>query len=500
MSALAEVITPGEMLFPSLLALFNPGEWHCRPDVPNEVYYADRSCTCPSDLKQIVRSHAHYPVCPDCANRKETPALFLGTATHGPLPRHGINPTGPAEASHNPDPAAVRVSIVVGLIQKAILLPIVVILAACSTGIHRADYRPKSPPEYRAEAEYIVTGKITDGRLAFIDPKARIRLQPSPGDETNPGQEGFEVLNSRADSGGYFAFVQDVPVTQYFRIVRQADCETTSTMTLITPALVKSSPEYYIKSKRFYSDKPHYKCLGDFSERFRKHTDERLEGSDGAVFDNQTLTKVENKAHFFLQTSTWRMAGWAIKFENPSHEEIVEGLRHKASGKIYELQQQTLLIWIQKNRFAQYNELLTRLLPVNDPYQGGLVWRNIDIAILRTLATTAPEKVPNEVWLKVLEKGISPGKLSPSNPVVTQSMNAADIAANVLACKKDASLIPRIEAIVRDAGSLQHKVAAAKALQAMGRSDIVVTYIHSANNNFYRAVATPFSHTPFACP
>ncbi|MBL0167986.1 MAG: hypothetical protein IPP85_13010 [Propionivibrio sp.] len=415
------------------------------------------------------------------------------------VPRH-VNPTGPAEAPHNLDPAAVRVSIVAGLIQKTILLPMVVILAACSTGGQRANYRPKSPPEYRAEAEYIVTGKITDGRLAFIDPTARIQLQPSPGYETNPGQEGFEVLNSRADSGGYFAFVQEVPVTQYFRIVRQADCETTSTMTLITPALVKTAPDYYIKSKRFFGDKPQYKCLGDFSDRFRTHTDKRLEGSDGAVFDNQTLTKVENKAHFFLQTSTWRMAGWAIKFENPSHEEIVEGLRHKVSGKIYELQQQTLLFWIQKNRFAQYNELLTRLLPVNVPYQGGLVWRDVDIAILRTLATAAPEKVPNEVWLKVLEKGIAPGKLSPSNPVVTQSMNAADIAANVLACKKDVSLVPRLEAVVRDAGSLQHKVAAAKALQAMGRSDIVVTYIHSANNDFYRSVATPFSHPPFACP
>ena len=140
---------------------------------------------------------------------------------------------------------------------------------------------------------------------------------------------------------------------------------------------------YYIKRKRFYGGKPQYKCLGDFSEHFRTHTDKRLEGSDGAVFDNQTLTKVENKAHFYLQTSTWRMAGWAIKFENPSHEEIVDGLRHKVSGKIQELQQQTLAFWIQKNRLAQYNDLLIHLLPAYDPYQSGLNWRNVDVAILR---------------------------------------------------------------------------------------------------------------------
>lgn len=387
------------------------------------------------------------------------------------------------------------------MIRKANLLPILVILTACSTGVQRADYRPKSPPEYRAEAEYSVTGKITDGRLAFNDPTARIQLQPSPGFETIPDEEDLEVLNSRPDSGGYFAFVQQVPITHYFRILRQADCETTSTMTLITPKLVKSSPEYYITSKRFYGDKPQYKCLGDFSEHYRTQTDKRLEGSDGAVFDNQTLTKVENKAHFFLQTSTWRMSGWAIKFENPTHDDIVEGLRHKVSGKIEILQQQTLLFWIQKNRLAQYNDVLIHLLPVNDPYQSGLNWRNVDIAILRTLAAVAPEKVPNEVWLKVLEKGISPGKLNPANPIVTGSMNAADIAGNVLACKKDATLVPSLEAVVRDAGSLQHKVAAAKALKAMGRSDIVVTYLSQAPyNDFYRAVATPLAQIPFACP
>jgi len=387
------------------------------------------------------------------------------------------------------------------MIRKANLLPLLVILAACSTGGKRTDFRPKSPPEFRAEAEYIVTGKITDGRLAFIDQTARIQLQPSPGFETIPGQEGFEVLTSRADSGGYFAFVDQVPVTQYFRILRQVDCETTSTMTLITPKLVKSSPEYYIKSKRFYGDKPHYKCLGDFSEHFRTQTDKRLEGADGAVFDNQTLTKVENKAHFFLQTSTWRMSGWAIKFQDPSHDEILAGLRHKVSGKIYELQQQTLLFWIQKNRLAQYNELLTGLLPVNDPFQGGLVWREVDIAILRTLATAAPEKVPNDVWLKVLAKGIQPGKLDATNPIITGSLNAADIAGNVLACKKDVALVPRLEAVVREAGSLQHKVAAAKALEFMGRSDLVVTYLtHAPYNDFSRTVSTPLAQMPFSCP
>jgi len=45
MSALAEVITPEEMLIPSLLVLLNQGEWYCRPVVPKEVCHALWSIT-----------------------------------------------------------------------------------------------------------------------------------------------------------------------------------------------------------------------------------------------------------------------------------------------------------------------------------------------------------------------------------------------------------------------------------------------------------------------
>ena len=85
MSALSEGITPEEMPIPSLLAMFNHGELHCRPDIPNEVYHADRSCVSTSGLKQILRSPAHYQAYLAGANRKETPAMFLGTATHSRL-------------------------------------------------------------------------------------------------------------------------------------------------------------------------------------------------------------------------------------------------------------------------------------------------------------------------------------------------------------------------------------------------------------------------------
>lgn len=79
MNAVAE---PEVLELPSMLELF--GHLKCRPDVPNEVYHADRSCVSMSGLKQLLRSPAHFQAYLN-GSRKETPALFLGTAIHARL-------------------------------------------------------------------------------------------------------------------------------------------------------------------------------------------------------------------------------------------------------------------------------------------------------------------------------------------------------------------------------------------------------------------------------
>lgn len=78
----ADVEPVGDVL-PSLLDLF--GHLHCRPDIPNVLYHADRSCVSASGLKEILRSPAHYQAYLRGESRKETPAMFLGTAVHARL-------------------------------------------------------------------------------------------------------------------------------------------------------------------------------------------------------------------------------------------------------------------------------------------------------------------------------------------------------------------------------------------------------------------------------
>ena len=75
-----------------------------------------------------------------------------------------------------------------------------------------------------------------------------------------------------------------MPVTQYFEVVRRADCDDWVYLQLINPTMVRSNPNYYI-SGQYIGDKAALKCAGEFHKKFRDGTDERLVGTDGVVFD-----------------------------------------------------------------------------------------------------------------------------------------------------------------------------------------------------------------------
>lgn len=76
------LITP-QTVVPNLRELCADGH-KVRLDISNEQYHADRSCVSCSGLKEILRSPAHFRVYLD-GERKETPAMFFGSAVHARL-------------------------------------------------------------------------------------------------------------------------------------------------------------------------------------------------------------------------------------------------------------------------------------------------------------------------------------------------------------------------------------------------------------------------------
>jgi hypothetical protein len=74
---------PSATAVPSLRDLFNDNR-RMRADISNSQYHSDRSCVSVSGLKQLLRSPAHFRAYLD-GQRKETPAMFFGTAVHSRL-------------------------------------------------------------------------------------------------------------------------------------------------------------------------------------------------------------------------------------------------------------------------------------------------------------------------------------------------------------------------------------------------------------------------------
>jgi hypothetical protein len=77
-----QLVTASTVPQVSLRNIFAPGE-SCRLGISHETYHSDRSCVSSTGLKVLAcRTPAHYRDYLDGPPRKETPALFMGTAIH----------------------------------------------------------------------------------------------------------------------------------------------------------------------------------------------------------------------------------------------------------------------------------------------------------------------------------------------------------------------------------------------------------------------------------
>lgn len=396
--------------------------------------------------------------------------------------------------------------IVERMIRSAVLIPLAILVTGCAVNGQSLGYRPKPMTDrqqeaaiFRAEAEYQATGKVQDDRLAHVDPHARIKIQPSPGKETIYG-EGNEVLTSMP-SGGYFAFISQVPPTQYFRIVRRADCDEWGMIFEVNPQMLKNNPELTIQSRKYHGDKPVFQCLAAF-DGYYANKDHRLDGADGVVFDIDS-TKVDKGAlHWSLLTNKVKIHidGWAIQFGDPSPEEIRKRIAYYPSqhSPIDLLQFRSAVFWIEKNRALEYVAPLIALLPSVDQRGSPLHWTVEGELVLRTLARLAPDTLPLDFWMGVIEKGRTPG-VNIQRPGASDVRATPLIAANVVVCRNDdrKALTERFVSVINGPYPFTHKQAAAKALRTLGQGSAIFDHADFRGQPIIKAVS---GTTVFTCP
>ena len=392
-------------------------------------------------------------------------------------------------------------------VRRAAILAIATLIAGCAINDQRPGFRPQdrlSPEKaraavFRAQAELVMTGRTKDGRLAYINRNARIKLQPTPGFETIH-EKGIEVLTSR-ESGGYFTFLGLVPITRYFRILRRADCDDWGSNLPILEHNFRMQPNFYLQGDYYQGDKPQFACLSAFDEYYLNH-DPRLLDADGVLFDIKTFGIYKNAFHWSLlsQKVKVHIDGWAIQFSDPTPEEIRTILnRPMVSGdSIERLQFQTVVYWIQKNKAVQYVDILLSLLPTNTRGLSGRIWLKEDEFVLQTLARIAPNTTPFEGWMRIIEIGAA-SFISPRFPVAGESRSTPEIAANVLVCRGEQkeALVRRFAAVVAGPYPFQNKHAAAVALRSLGHGNLAQEQLVNPTSDLSNALS---GDSTYKCP
>lgn len=391
------------------------------------------------------------------------------------------------------------------MLRPQFLLPFFVVVSAC-TGLGTAKpYIAKSPPEYRTAAASIMGTDVNVSVPANIEnPDPRIRLKPTPGKVPMIGAPGVEVLESSNKSGAYIAFTGQVPATQYFQVIGRADCDDWVYLQLINPEMIRSNPNYYI-SGYYAGDKAPLKCAGKFHVKFREQTDERLIGSDGVVFDagSAEFTDVDG---WFNGHRKIHMDGWAIKFIEPTPRDVKTRLATKALRSIDVVQLKTVLYWIEVNRASEYAEDLRKLLPIEPSKNLLSSWRSVDTSVLKALATIEAADAPVDAYLKILQAGIAP-MIASGSMHTAPGANVGDapfVAANVLACRNQPGSADELDMVLTRATIRQHKLASAKALIAMGKTDLLRQRLNSGALGDVSTRVTDMlvgrDLLPFTCP
>ncbi len=336
------------------------------------------------------------------------------------------------------------------------------------------------------------------------NPNPKVSLKPSPGRTPMIGQTGTEVLRSNSWSGAYIAFTSEVPKTQYFEVLRRANCDDWVYLQLVNPTMVRANPNYYI-SGDYTGDKAALKCAGGFHKKFRDGGDQRLAGADGVIFDADSAiyTDVDGGANGHKKL---HMDGWAIKFVEPTPDAIRSRLAQKPSTPIDVVQMKAVAYWIEQHQAKEYAPALRNLLPLSSKRDTLMAWHGADREVFHALAAVDDSKVPVDLYLQVLDAGIAE-MLRPGSLTTVAAPNVGDVpfvAAHVLACRNEPGTIQELRKVLLQATVVQHKLASAKALLTLGDAKFLEEQLRSGRlGDVSGKVSLMLSGKdvePFTCP
>jgi hypothetical protein len=362
---------------------------------------------------------------------------------------------------------------------------------------------PREQAEYRQMAAYL-NGKSGEAIKAPPDRdlSAKIQLDPTPGIQQIRRAEGNyrgEVLTSGPYSDAYVTEMNWVPITKYFKVLREVDCDTKMWVTLVNTKMVRSNPMHVSGISR--DQDPSYGCEKHFHERFKAGGDPALSGADGVLIDPASFEDRGDHGPFVNQMHVF-MRAWAIKFEEPTADELNWRIRKRALSAIDVLQLRAAAYWIEKHRATEFADLIRQRLPKPGTEDMLYGWDRGRLALEHTLASFGDPR-DNHLWLSILREGTGAPGHDVNRPyaLATPRNDFAVVAANALTCSWDPSLTDQVKYVVEKSPLLPHKLVAAEILADVGLADLVKPIADKVMGNArYLFYTVANGRRTFACP
>ncbi|MDL1890571.1 hypothetical protein FBQ96_13510 [Nitrospirales bacterium NOB] len=249
--------------------------------------------------------------------------------------------------------------------------------------------------------------------------------------------------------------------TRYFRIVEKVRCDEFD-----TTILVFNPPEWttgWTRRQMLYARPVVERCGRAFRERYDQG-DPALKDSDGVLIDGQTAG-LSGEARIVGD-------GWAIKFADPTKEDISQRLKTPAKRSIDLLQLRTALNWIKTHQAAEFIPEIRAVLPGSFDEHPSRGWGEGEMSALRVLANLGDKDFV--LWMGILRAGVYKSQhLDARYPAIFERGEHALIAGKVVGCSGQRDLISELEKIARNSTAAAHKMAAAQALVTLGERERV---------------------------
>lgn len=264
-----------------------------------------------------------------------------------------------------------------------------------------------------------------------------------------------------------------MPTDHYFEILQPYVCDDWFKAFDINHASqIRGNKQYYIHSHALTGSSWNAKCLPQAVDNLRSTKDPVLQQADGVVFDYDRA-EIVNEGTLLAGFHHVVMPGWAIRFKEPTREELRQRLVTPSKDWLEEKQIEAAAKIAGAMGLKEAVPTLEKMLKPYMVDQHLLFDNAMARSILEGLARMPQGSVTPTVWWDLVEGGLRRDNRRHFESSLPSTLGYAgkptEIAAKALYCERPSDMVPRMQAAFDQSLEVGRKLAIARALAGVDK-------------------------------